>query len=127
VISTALHAFELPSHHRERFVVAAIVVVAFTLAEGKLVWYSFNGRDLSGSLQGFFLDPANSIEGRRVLQETWDPADHFVLEHIAHGIPLTGNPREFEAAADEHDILVLESSNEGWTLTDARDVISRTP
>jgi 4-amino-4-deoxy-L-arabinose transferase-like glycosyltransferase len=120
VIVAALNAFPLLTQRRERVAITAMVVAAFALAEGKLMWYSYQARDLSGSVQNFFLESSTMVEGRRVLQEIWDPADQFVLEHIAGGIAITGDPQEIASAAGHDDLLILESSAEGgWTLTAA--------
>jgi hypothetical protein len=98
-----------------------MVLLAFGVAEGKLAWYSYQQRDLRGSLQGFFLESAEAVEGRRVLLEQWDPADRFVLTHIVNGQPVTGNPEQVAAGADEHDLLILRPvSGGGWALTNAR-------
>ena len=124
IIATGLDAFSMPTHRREQFVIATIVLLAFGVAEGKLVWYSYNQRDLAGSMQGFLLDSPEMLMGRRVLLEQWDPADHFVLTHLVHGLPVTGNPRQIAADADEHDLLILMPAQDGsWVLSNARDVL----
>ena len=121
VIASAFNAFSLTGRRRERAMVVGMVVAGFALAEGKLIWYSYHARDLSESLQQFFLASTELVEGRRVLQETWDPADQFVLEHIAGGIAMTGSPHQVASAAEPDDLLVLEPSSEGsWTLTSTR-------
>jgi 4-amino-4-deoxy-L-arabinose transferase-like glycosyltransferase len=121
IVNAGLDTFALPAQRRERLAVATMVLLAFGVAEGKLFWYSYNQRDLSGSMQGFFLESQDMVKGRRVLQEEWDPADHFVLEHIAHGLPVTGNPRAVAVGADEHDLLILQPLDHGWTLTSAAE------
>ncbi len=79
-------------------------------------------------MQGFFLESPEMVEGRRVLFEDWDPADHFVLTHIAHGQPVTGNPEQFAAGADEHDIVILMPAHDGgWVVSGASDPVAATP
>jgi 4-amino-4-deoxy-L-arabinose transferase-like glycosyltransferase len=120
IVATGIDAFPTPAHRRERIVIATMVLLAFGVAESKLVWYSFRQRDLNGSMQGFFLESAEMVEGRRVLLEQWDPADHFVLTHIARGQPVTGNPQQL--GADERDLLILMPARDGgWILSNARD------
>jgi hypothetical protein len=127
IIGAGFEAFSAPSHRRERIVMAAMVLLAFGVAESKLLWYSYNQRDLAGSMQGFFLKSPDMVQGRRVLLEDWDPADHFVLTHIVHGEPVTGNPEQFAAGADEHDILILMPARDGgWAVSSASDRISTT-
>jgi len=124
IVATGLDAFSGPGQRRERLVIATIVVLAFAVAESKLVWYSFQQRDLNGSMQGFFLESPEMVQGRRVLLEQWDPADRFVLTHLVHGQPITGNPQQLDAAADEHDLLILMPARDGgWVLTSARETI----
>jgi 4-amino-4-deoxy-L-arabinose transferase-like glycosyltransferase len=128
IVATGLDAFQHPGQRRERIVIATMVLVAFAVAESKLVWYSYKQRDLSNSMQGFFLASPELVEGRRVLLEQWDPADHFVLAQIARGRPVTGNPQQLSAEADEHELLILMPALDGgWVLTDARDTISPGP
>ena len=72
-------------------------------------------------MQGVFLESEEAIEGRRVMRESWDPADQFVLEHVAGGIAVTGNPEQIARGANPDDLLILQSSAEGgWILTTAR-------
>ena len=124
IIATGLDAFPQPTHRREQTIIAAMVLLAFGVAEGKLVWYSYNQRDLAGSMQGFFLDSSEMVTDRRVLLEQWDPADQFVLTHLANGLPVTGNPRQIAVGADEHDLLILMPAQDGgWVLTSARDAL----
>jgi 4-amino-4-deoxy-L-arabinose transferase-like glycosyltransferase len=120
VIVTALNAVSLTTQRRERLLVASMVALGFSVAEGKLVWYSIHQRDLSRSVQRLFIESGELVEGRRVLTERWDPADQFVLEHIAGGIPITGDPQQIASSAKQHDLLILQSSRGGWTLTKSR-------
>ncbi len=56
------------------------------------------------------------------MAERWDPADQFVLEHIAGGTSVTGDPQQVASGADQNDLLILESSKDnGWSLTSARN------
>jgi 4-amino-4-deoxy-L-arabinose transferase-like glycosyltransferase len=121
VIVSAITAFSRPAQRRERIGIMVMVLVAFGVAEGKLAWYSYSQRDLSTSVQGVFLESEEAIEGRRVMRESWDPADQFVLEHVAGGIAVTGNPEQIARGANPDDLLILQSSAEGgWILTTAR-------
>lgn len=125
IVAAAFEAFAQPGHRRERVVIATMVLLAFGVAEGKLLWYSYK-RDLDGSMQAFFLESREMVEGRRVLLEEWDPADHFVLTHIAHGTPVTGNPEQLAPGANEHDLLILMPAQDGgWVLTNASTRESR--
>jgi 4-amino-4-deoxy-L-arabinose transferase-like glycosyltransferase len=123
IVVAALDAFTLRTQRREQLLVTCMVALGFVVAEGKLVWYSYHQRDLSGSLQGFFLESSRTLEGRRVIAERWDAADQFVLEHIAGGTPVTGDPQQVASRTDHHDLLILESSKEtGWALTSVREI-----
>jgi 4-amino-4-deoxy-L-arabinose transferase-like glycosyltransferase len=121
IITAAFNAFPLPAQRRERVVVGAMVVIAFAVAETKLAWYSYKQRDLGGSMQALFVNEPEMVQGRRVLLQEWDPADRFVLTHIADGEPVTGNPEQVAAGADEHDVLMLmPATGGGWVLSSAR-------
>ena len=119
IVAASFDAFSRPGHRRERMVVATMTLLAFGVAESKLLWYSYK-RDLDGSMQAFFLESREMVEGRRVLLEEWDPADHFVLTHMANGMAVTGNPEQFAEGANEHDLLILMPAQDGgWVLTSA--------
>jgi hypothetical protein len=70
-------------------------------------------------MQGFFLDEPEMVEGRRVLLEEWDPADRFVLAHIANGQPVTGSPQN-ASEGSERELLILTTGTDGkWVLAAA--------
>jgi 4-amino-4-deoxy-L-arabinose transferase-like glycosyltransferase len=97
-----------PSHHRGLLI--AMVVMAATLAEGKLIWYSYNYRALERSAQGLLLAEADRLRGARVFGQ-WDRADAIVLRGIVRG--RTGaavNVDEFLQQSSPGDYLVLPSS-----------------
>ncbi len=127
IVATGFDAFALPAHRRERIVIATMVALAFVVAEGKLVWYSYNQRDLDGSIQGFFLNSPEMVHGQRVLLDEWDPADHFVLTHVVGGHPVAGTPEQAAFSADEHDLLVLMPAQDGgWVLRNVREPVQQT-
>jgi 4-amino-4-deoxy-L-arabinose transferase-like glycosyltransferase len=65
-----------------RRTLAAVVVLAVGVAEGRMVWYSYHHRSLHGSPQGLLLDQRDSLRGRQVFATRWDRADIFVAEAI---------------------------------------------
>jgi hypothetical protein len=73
--------------HRRRLAVA-FVVFAFAVAEGKLLYYSYNRRDVRNTVQGLLLVERQQLAGRRVFKDSWwNRADRFVLEHIVGAEP----------------------------------------
>ena len=64
---------------RRGTVLAAIIVSALGVAEGKLLWYSFHHRDLRRSVQGLLLEEKNRLSGHRVFRHQWDRGEIFVL------------------------------------------------
>jgi hypothetical protein len=73
---------------RCRLVLTALVlVVAVGVAEGRLVWHSFNKRDLSHSVQGLLLAERDQLAGTRVYRHVWDRADMFVLDALVAAEP----------------------------------------
>jgi 4-amino-4-deoxy-L-arabinose transferase-like glycosyltransferase len=63
-------------------ILGAIVVLAFGVAEGKLLWYSFHYRDLGDSAQGLLLQEGHRLRNRHVFQRNWNRADIFVASGI---------------------------------------------
>src|SRR4029079_4240968 len=61
---------------------AVVVVVAGGVAEGKLIWYSFEHRDLAHSVQGLILGERDQLIGQRVFREHWSRAEMFVLSEL---------------------------------------------
>lgn len=60
-------------------ILAAIIVTAVGVAEGKLLWYSFHHRDLRRSVQGLLLEEKNRLRGHQVFRRDWDRGEVFVL------------------------------------------------
>jgi 4-amino-4-deoxy-L-arabinose transferase-like glycosyltransferase len=62
----------------------AVFTVAFGIAEGKMLWYSWTRRDISLSEQSLVLGERQQLEGRRVfLKRGGSRATHFVAEALA--------------------------------------------
>ena len=66
-----------------RTCLVAVAVLAFGVAEGKALWYSWHMRDLGRSVQGLLLRQPGELAGRRVFHTRWNHADRWVLEHLA--------------------------------------------
>ena len=62
-----------------------VIVLAVGVAEGRMVWYRHNYRDLDRTLQGLLLGEREAIRGRQVFADRWDRAHIFVLEAIVGG------------------------------------------
>jgi 4-amino-4-deoxy-L-arabinose transferase-like glycosyltransferase len=95
---------EAPSHHRP--LLAAMVVMAAVLAEGKLIWYSYNYRGLERSVQGLLLAEAERVRGARVFGQ-WDRADAIVLKGLVGAKVADGSLTEFLQHSEPGDFLVL--------------------
>ena len=88
IAAVLVHAWSqsgLRSATRRRSALAVVVVVALGVAESKLLWYSWNKRDLGSSVQGLMLAEAHQLAGRLVFRERWDFADTFVLRALVRG------------------------------------------
>jgi 4-amino-4-deoxy-L-arabinose transferase-like glycosyltransferase len=70
--------------------VVAVVVVA---AESRLIWYSFNYRDLSRSEQSLVLQERAALQGQRVYLVPNSNATRFVADAIVKAEPLTASDR----------------------------------
>ncbi len=58
---------------------AAVVVLAACLAQGRLVWASYTSRDLATSSQGVLLAERDQLRGKVVFRRRLDRADIFVM------------------------------------------------
>jgi 4-amino-4-deoxy-L-arabinose transferase-like glycosyltransferase len=67
---------------RRGAVLAGVVVVAFGVAEGKLLWYSYQHRDVGNSPQALLLGERQRLKDRRVFFDEFVRADIFVAGAI---------------------------------------------
>jgi len=67
---------------RRTMLVAASVVVALGVAEGKLLWHSYRLLDLNRSAQSLFLAHGPEIASRYVYAQQWPHADRFVVRTV---------------------------------------------
>jgi hypothetical protein len=58
------------------------VAGALCVAEGKLVWYSFQARDVERSVQGLLMAERGRVMQAHVFKDQWSNSDVFVLEAI---------------------------------------------
>ena len=63
---------------RRGTILAAVIVLAFGVAEGKLIFYSYAYRDLGDSAQGLMLRERQRLKHTRVFFDQFDRADIFV-------------------------------------------------
>ena len=75
-------AHEPSSAAWRRTALAAVIVAAVGVAEGKMIWYSYEHRDLAKSRQGLLLDERHNLRGRQVFGARWDRADIFVAKAL---------------------------------------------
>jgi hypothetical protein len=93
-------------------------VLALGVAEGKLVWYSFEYRDLRTSTQGLVLSEKERLLSNRVFNDGWPDADAFVVKAVVGADPLTAHTiEEFLGASVPGDYLIRSDR-----LTDPRIV-----
>lgn len=98
---------QAPAHHRT--LLLAMVVMAGVLAEGKLIWYSYNYRALERSVQGLLLAEAERVRGARVFGQ-WDRADAIVLKGLVRAeIAKAMSVEDFLQQSVPGDYLVLPS------------------
>jgi 4-amino-4-deoxy-L-arabinose transferase-like glycosyltransferase len=95
LIVRGLTRVPMPSAPQGRQIaLAAVVVMAAAVAEGKLIWYSFEHRDLAHSVQGLILGERDQLIGQRVFRQHWDRAETFVLSELV--------------GAEQHDAPTLD-------------------
>ena len=63
---------------RRGMILAGFIVLAFGVAEGKLIWYSYAYRDLGDSAQALMLSERHRLKNSRVFFDEFGRADIFV-------------------------------------------------
>ena len=118
------------THPGKRILVGALAALALVTAEGRLVWYSFEYRDLHRSAQGLFLAERERLEHRTVYAPQWNRAGRFVVHDLARAdIGSAGDPVEFVrcSAAGDYFLWSAEVSHPALTLirTNGREWLYR--
>jgi 4-amino-4-deoxy-L-arabinose transferase-like glycosyltransferase len=84
VVANAAAASRMPGANRwRRASLVAVVALVAGVAESRLIWYSYNHRDLASSSQGLVLAARDDLKGRQLFRAKWDRADVFVAEAMA--------------------------------------------
>jgi 4-amino-4-deoxy-L-arabinose transferase-like glycosyltransferase len=60
----------------------AVLILVVGVAEGRLIWYSYNYRDLASSSQGLLLAERDRLQGHTVFRRRLDRAELFVLKAL---------------------------------------------
>ncbi len=89
-----------------------IVVLATLVAEGKLLWYSYNKRRMDGTAQAVILSGADTM-GASVFRRSWPHDDRFILEHMRGGRAVTGSDADFLASVDADALLLSNDETTG--------------
>ena len=74
-----------PAHRR--WLLVAMIVMASTIAEAKLIWYWYHYRDFDRSAQGLLLVEEDRLRGVRVYRTSWDRADAWVMKGLIEAEP----------------------------------------
>jgi 4-amino-4-deoxy-L-arabinose transferase-like glycosyltransferase len=100
----------LPRAWRVR-ALAMVCVLAFGVAEGKLIWYSFVYRDLALSDQSLVLAETTSLAGHRVYRDQSDRAGAFVTSRLAGAqVGYAASAESFLQDSAPGDYLVVAQS-----------------
>ena len=90
---------------------AGAVVVAFGVAESKLVWYSYAYRDLDLTDQGLVLAAADQLAGHRLFRAQDDRAGMFVASQLAGAQPsVATTPEIFLRDSRAGDYLIATTA-----------------
>jgi 4-amino-4-deoxy-L-arabinose transferase-like glycosyltransferase len=92
-----------------RGLATAAVAGALCVAEGKLVWYSFEARDVERSVQGLLIAERGRVMQAQVFKDQWSNSDVFVLEAIV---------RASGAVASDVDDFLLKSQPGDYLVAD---------
>lgn len=74
-----------PAHYRGLLI--AMILMASTVAEAKLIWYSYHYRDFDQSAQGLLILEGDRLRGVRVYRTAWDRADTWVMKGLVDAEP----------------------------------------
>jgi hypothetical protein len=80
-----------------RWALVTTLALAALVAEAKVVWYSFQFRDVDRSVQGLLMAERSRVERGRIFRERWPHADAFVLQAIVRA--------DGDVALGVHDFL----------------------
>ena len=84
-----------------------VAVLALVVAETKLVWYSFQERDINASMQSLLLAERHRLAGARVFSDAWAPGDRFVLEAVIGASPAVARDMvDFDQRGTPGDFFV---------------------
>jgi 4-amino-4-deoxy-L-arabinose transferase-like glycosyltransferase len=92
------------AHPRRRALVAATVVVALGVAEGKLAWHSYRLLDLERSAQSLFLAHGPRLANQAVYATAWPHADRFVVRTVGGHCMIAPGVEAFLAASHPDDL-----------------------
>ena len=88
-------ALSIPLSHlslrHARHAAAIALIVSLGIAEGRLVYYSYDRRDLNRSIQGLLLAEGKPMAGQRVFGVDWSRADRFVAKAVVGADPINVN------------------------------------
>jgi hypothetical protein len=94
---------------RRRTAAIAICVLMFCLAEAKLLWYSFDKRDLANSSQALLLRQRDRLHGHQLYQQGGSRADYFVATAIVGVVPQAiTSDSDFARQSTEGDYLLTD-------------------
>ena len=87
---------------------AVLLVIVFGAAEGKLIWYSYQNRDLHRSEQVLLIQERDRLRGQRVYDEIGTRATHFVAAGIVGAQPIMAGRIQFLAQSTPGDFMLTE-------------------
>ena len=95
LVSRAFAATAAVSSRTRLTVMAVVLAIGVSAAEGRLFWYSLHHRDLSLATQGTLLAQKANLSGHAVFTKRWDNGDWFVLRAL-----VRAEPREVSCVED---------------------------
>jgi 4-amino-4-deoxy-L-arabinose transferase-like glycosyltransferase len=102
---------------KRRRILAGLVLLALAVAETKLLWYSYNRRDLTYSAQGVLLDERERLVGQSVFRDRWPGGGRFVLEHLIGGTARQADDeQDFVSKGGRGDFVILSRSQAAYSL-----------
>lgn len=114
-----VRAIRLSEPGLRRNLLIAMLLIGVVTAESRLIWHSYQRRDLTSSDQGLLLTHAGDLKGHRLFRARWTHADAFVAKYLI-------GSEDIEAESDEQ-FMTLAQPGDYWLQRRTRPPLPQPP
>ncbi len=112
-VSHAATSCQVHGHAARAGALAALLVVALGVAEGKLAWQSYRQLDLGRSAQGLLVEHAERLRGTRVFARRCPRPEAFLARAVGARCVIAADPEVFLREAEASDVWIDDSDRPG--------------